>query len=158
MIKTISLFKEKKHKTNQRNFSQKNKERKKRKNEKYSIGYFSIGMSQPLDSAQTSPSSSSSPSPPMTHLFDTVVIGAGPSGLYAARHLRKQGLNVLVVEARNVRGKSQRTTERVRSDFTQRVGGRTKGEIHQGKYQFDVGGQWVGPTQDRLYGLIKEFG
>jgi monoamine oxidase len=70
---------------------------------------------------------------------DVVVVGAGLSGLCAARKLRAQGASVIVVEAR------------------ERVGGRTRTEqIGQGT--FDLGGQWIGPGQKRLHALADELG
>lgn len=70
---------------------------------------------------------------------DVVVVGAGLSGLCAARKLRKEGASVAVVEARD------------------RVGGRTRTErIGQG--DFDLGGQWIGPGQERLWALVNELG
>jgi monoamine oxidase len=70
---------------------------------------------------------------------DVVVVGAGLSGLCAARRLVAQGASVAVVEARD------------------RVGGRTRTErIGQG--DFDLGGQWIGPGQERIWKLINELG
>src|SRR3954451_2248946 len=69
------------------------------------------------------------------------VIGAGFSGLTAARALVKAGHSVVVLEARD------------------RVGGRTRNaKIAGGKYIAEVGGQFVGPTQDRLLALAKAVG
>ena len=69
-----------------------------------------------------------------------VVIGAGLAGLSAARALRAQGVDVVVVEARD------------------RVGGRTLNHpIGDGKV-VEVGGQWVGPGQERIQSLIHELG
>ncbi len=69
-----------------------------------------------------------------------VVIGAGLAGLSAARALRTKGVNVVVVEARD------------------RVGGRTLNlPIAEGKV-VEVGGQWVGPGQERILSLIDELG
>ena len=70
---------------------------------------------------------------------DVVVVGGGLSGLYAARTLRAQGVEVKVVEAR------------------ERVGGRTWSEL-VGKGVFDVGGQWIGPGQRKVYTLAEELG
>jgi monoamine oxidase len=75
----------------------------------------------------------------MGERVDVVVVGAGLSGLCAARKLRAQGASVLVVEARD------------------RVGGRTlTREIGQGR--FDLGGQWIGPHQKRVHQLVDELG
>jgi monoamine oxidase len=70
---------------------------------------------------------------------DVIVVGAGMSGLAAARALRSQGRSVLVLEARD------------------RVGGRTKPGTIAG-VKIDLGGMWVGPTQTRLLALGEEFG
>lgn len=71
---------------------------------------------------------------------DVVVVGGGIAGLSAARAVAKAGRSVVVLEARD------------------RVGGRTLNhEIGKGKV-VEVGGQWVGPTQDNVLGLIDELG
>ncbi|EGG24512.1 amine oxidase [Cavenderia fasciculata] len=72
-------------------------------------------------------------------VYDCIVIGGGVAGLRCATLLHQQKKSVLVLEARD------------------RIGGRTYG-IEYNDYMWDVGGQWVGPTQDRLYSLIKECG
>jgi monoamine oxidase len=72
---------------------------------------------------------------------DVVVIGAGFSGLTAARALKAAGHSVIVLEARD------------------RVGGRTaNAAIAGGKAIAEVGGQFVGPTQDRILALAKSVG
>ena len=69
---------------------------------------------------------------------DVIVIGAGLSGLAAARRVQERGQSVCVLEARD------------------RVGGRTWTRDFQGR-RVDVGGQWIGPTQDRIAELAKEL-
>jgi monoamine oxidase len=71
---------------------------------------------------------------------DVCVVGAGYAGLAAAYRLKQAGAKVIVVEARN------------------RVGGRSLTAGLKGGGWVDFGGQWVGPTQDRFYALIKEMG
>lgn len=71
--------------------------------------------------------------------FDVIVVGAGIAGLSAAREIQKGGRRVLVLEARD------------------RVGGRTMEGRLDGQ-PFDLGGQWVGPTQRRVMRLIGELG
>ncbi len=69
---------------------------------------------------------------------ETVIIGGGFSGLAAARELHRHGRPFLLLEARD------------------RLGGRTyTRRFEDGKY-VDLGGQWIGPTQDRMYDLARE--
>ncbi|WP_082520850.1 flavin monoamine oxidase family protein [Rhodococcus sp. Leaf278] len=70
---------------------------------------------------------------------DVAVVGAGPSGLAAATELRKAGLTVAVLEARD------------------RVGGRTWTDTIDGA-SLEIGGQWVSPDQESLISLIGELG
>jgi monoamine oxidase len=71
---------------------------------------------------------------------DVAIVGAGLAGLVAARRLLAAGVEPLVVEAR------------------ERVGGRLLNEeIGDGKV-VEVGGQWIGPTQERLAALAAELG
>ena len=71
---------------------------------------------------------------------DLVVVGAGLAGLSAARAAANAGASVVVVEARD------------------RVGGRVLNEDIGGGNVVEVGGQWIGPTQDRLAALARMDG
>ena len=71
---------------------------------------------------------------------DVIVVGAGLAGLQAARKIREAGKSVLVMEAQN------------------RVGGRTLNEdIGDGEIA-DLGGTFIGPTQDHIAAVVKELG
>ena len=70
---------------------------------------------------------------------DVVIIGAGPSGLSAARKLKAGGLSVAVLEARD------------------RVGGRTWTDTIDGA-MLEIGGQWISPDQTELEALVGELG
>ena len=72
-------------------------------------------------------------------MLDVVVVGAGLAGLRTARLLQDRGLDVVVLEAR------------------ERVGGRLHTR-HLGDAELDVGGQWLGPGQDRAYALANALG
>ena len=72
---------------------------------------------------------------------EVIIIGGGISGLCAAKLLAlEHGINVTVLEARN------------------RVGGRTN-TIEHPKFKYaDLGGAYVGPTQNRILRVAKELG
>lgn len=71
---------------------------------------------------------------------DVAIVGAGLAGLVAARRLLAAGMEPIVLEARD------------------RVGGRLLNEeIGDGKV-VEVGGQWIGPTQERIAALAAELG
>jgi monoamine oxidase len=70
-----------------------------------------------------------------------IIIGAGLSGLMAARELKRLGVeSVLVLEARD------------------RVGGRTLNMPIGNGHVVEVGGEWIGPGQDSIAALIDELG
>jgi monoamine oxidase len=71
---------------------------------------------------------------------DVAIVGAGLAGLVAARQIVGAGAEPVVLEARD------------------RVGGRLLNEeIGDGKV-VEVGGQWIGPTQERIAALASELG
>ncbi len=71
---------------------------------------------------------------------DVAIVGAGLAGLSAAKALSAAGRSVAVLEAQD------------------RVGGRTLNHSFADGTIVEIGGQWVGPTQDRLYALAAELG
>ena len=73
-------------------------------------------------------------------LADVLVVGAGLAGLYAARLVRRAGLTVKVLEARD------------------RVGGRVLSQRLTGDSSVDLGAQWIGPGQRRMRALANEYG
>jgi monoamine oxidase len=71
---------------------------------------------------------------------DVIVVGAGLSGLSAARAIAGAGRSVIVLEAR------------------ERVGGRTWNRPITGGSYIDAGAEFVGPTQDRIKALAQAVG
>jgi monoamine oxidase len=76
----------------------------------------------------------------MAVALDVLVVGAGLSGLIAARRLQQQGLQVRVLEAQA------------------RVGGRMLSHTLADGSVVDLGGQWGGSTHYRFAALLEEFG
>ena len=70
---------------------------------------------------------------------DVVIVGAGAAGLTAANEVKKAGLSVAVLEARD------------------RVGGRLHTDVIDGA-MLEIGGQWVSPDQQALIDTVAELG
>ena len=75
-----------------------------------------------------------------TRRADVAIVGAGLAGLTAARRLVAAGRSVVVLEAR------------------ERVGGRTLNANLGGGHVTELGGQFIGPTQNRIAALAKAVG
>ena len=86
-----------------------------------------------------SPAEAATSSGPLPTNVDVVVVGAGISGLVAARQVARSGRSVLVVEARN------------------RVGGRVLNHRIGSGDVIESGGAFVGPTQDHIIALANEL-
>jgi monoamine oxidase len=71
---------------------------------------------------------------------DVVVVGAGLAGLQAARKVAAAGKSVVVMEASG------------------RVGGRTLNDDIGGGKVADMGGTFIGPTQDHIAAVVNELG
>jgi monoamine oxidase len=77
--------------------------------------------------------------PHRTLRADVAVVGAGLAGLTAARAIRRAGRSVVVIEARD------------------RVGGRLLNHRINRTEITELGGQFVGPTQDRVLALARSL-
>jgi monoamine oxidase len=83
---------------------------------------------------------SSASADPATTSADVAVVGGGLAGLTTARALVAAGRSVVLLEARD------------------RVGGRTLNHDLGGGYVAEAGGEFVGPTQDRIRALATAVG
>jgi monoamine oxidase len=92
------------------------------------------------DGAATQSDATASIAGPSERRADVVIVGAGLSGLMAARTLLAASVEPLILEARD------------------RVGGRTWTRPASDGTLLDLGGQWIGPTQRRVLALAGELG
>lgn len=74
-----------------------------------------------------------------TRSVDVIVVGAGAAGTMAAAQLARAGKTFVLLEA------------------NERVGGRLKRGTIAGQ-NIDLGGQWIGPTQDRVLEVGAQLG
>ncbi|NHN28235.1 flavin monoamine oxidase family protein [Paenibacillus agricola] len=71
---------------------------------------------------------------------EVIIVGAGFAGITAALKLVEEGIEVIVLEARN------------------RVGGRVFSIENEQGIQVDLGAQWIGPSMKRMHRLIEQEG
>lgn len=71
--------------------------------------------------------------------FDTIIVGAGLSGLVAASRLREQGHRICVIEARD------------------HVGGRIQSVPLSDDQALDLGAQWISDRQPNITALVKKL-
>lgn len=72
-------------------------------------------------------------------MIDVIIIGAGFSGIAAARKLHQANRSFIVLEARD------------------RMGGRVYTKHFSENLYLDLGGQWIGSSQNRMYELCEEY-
>jgi monoamine oxidase len=88
----------------------------------------------------TGPSDAPAHSGPPARTADVAIVGAGLAGLTTARELVSRGKSVVVLEARD------------------RVGGRLLNHAIGSGEITEVGGEYIGPTQDRIAALAEAVG
>lgn len=93
-----------------------------------------------LAAPEASAPAATAPAAASANSVDVIIVGAGIAGLVAARRLTQAGKTVQVLEARD------------------RVGGRTWSQALEPGVIAELGGTWIGPTQDRVIALVKELG
>src|SRR4051794_20763042 len=77
---------------------------------------------------------------PVRHDADVIIVGAGISGMIAARRVLEAGLTPLVLEA------------------DERVGGRILPQEAVPGVPIELGAQWIGDTHQRMFALAAELG
>ena len=102
-------------------------------------GVAGVGLAA-CSASTTGPSANATAPAVPSREVDFAIVGAGFAGLTAARELVAQGHSVVVLEARD------------------RVGGRVLNHDLGGGHITEVGGEYIGPTMDRLSALAKAVG
>lgn len=82
---------------------------------------------------------------------DIVIIGAGMSGLHTAYELEKQGLNYLLLDARD------RLGGRILSRNYDTKSGEPDSTYNANKPAYDLGPSWFWPSQKNMKRLLKEL-
>jgi monoamine oxidase len=85
---------------------------------------------------------------------DVAVVGGGFAGIAAARALAALGASAVVLEARDRVGGRVHTTH---VDLPPSSGADAPRATKRATWA-DLGGQWLGPTQDRALALVRELG
>lgn len=102
---------------------------------------FAAAASAPALGAAQGASGTPAASPAAGDVLDVIIVGAGLSGLTAARDLRRAGCESFAVLEANAR-----------------VGGRTLNhDLGSGRFS-EAGGQWIGPGQTAIADLARQLG
>lgn len=104
------------------------------------LGGLTVGAGMVAAGGLSLPAEAATRQGSLPRRVDAVVVGAGLSGLVAARRVAAAGRSVLVLEARD------------------RVGGRILNHTLRSGAVIESGGAFVGPTQDHLLRLAAELG
>ena len=99
-----------------------------------------LGAAGATGAALVLPRTAAAKRAPKRRSVDVAIVGGGLAGLTAARALARAGKEVCVLESRD------------------RVGGRTLNHDIGGGKIAEAGGEYVGPTQDRIQALARSVG